>query len=133
MTNTEKRLSNIETALLKLMEKKPTAWQKLWNRIKPHIIPFILGMIFGGLLTQSIPFVQTSLEHQAALGGAAIPFPSGKPSPSLSALLPSDWNEEKSDSSLTSTSALLLPDNQQADAGQAASTKLFRRLVRPIP
>jgi len=77
------------------------------NWITPHIMPFILGMILGGLLPLQISFVsqrQTSIEHQAAQGGAVVPFqltqskltqPNGSPLQVPSTLPPSDLNEEK--------------------------------------
>ena len=39
----------MESILLKLMEEKPSTSRKFWNGIKPHIVPFILGAILGGL------------------------------------------------------------------------------------
>jgi len=125
MTNTEKRLSDIEAILRTLTEKKRSTFQKIWTWIKPYLVPFVLGMILGGLSTYS--FVS---QQQAASGGAAIPFPSGKPSPSLSALPPSDSNEETADSSSMSTFALPSQVNPAADNGQTRSTKLFRTLTR---
>jgi len=119
--------------------KQPSTIRRFWNRAKPSIIPFILGMILGGFAAYSaavcgLPSVvsQTSLEKQAALGGAVIPFPSGNPSPSLSASPPSDSNVGTADSSLTTPSEPPLLNSPQADNGQTPSTRLFRPLIRQI-
>jgi hypothetical protein len=117
---TAKRLSDIEDVLRKLTEKKPSTFQKLWNGIMPYIIPFILGVIVGVFCSQSL------LERQAASGGAAIPFLNGSLSPSPSTLPPNDSKAEPADSSSMNTSALPLPANPAADAGQTTSTRFYR-------
>jgi hypothetical protein len=119
------RLSNLEDILLKLTEKKPSWLRQIWNWIKPSLVPFILGMIVGGLVSP-IPFSsQPAHEHQAALGGAAIPFQSGNPSPRLSSLPPSDSKAEGSDSLLTNISEPPLQANPQAVDGQTTSTRFY--------
>ena len=135
--NTETRLAEIEETLRQLTTKKPSAVRNLWNWCKPYIIPFVLGMIVGGLFVNvpisAIPVAnrQTSiLEHQAALGGAAIPFPSGSPSPSPSALPLIDWMEEPTDLSSTSISEEPSPNNPQADSGRTPSTRFYRLPLR---
>jgi hypothetical protein len=137
MTNKdmEKRFSDIEGILLKLMEEKPSMIQKLWDQFKPYIIPFILGMMVG-TIGQPLSFVyrpQATTEQQAALGGAVIPFQNSSPSPSPLVLPPKDSTAEWSGSSLTNIFEPPLPANRQADNGQTTSTKLFRRLVRLTP
>jgi hypothetical protein len=140
-TKTEQRLSEIENALLKLAEerKKPSRIRQLWNWGKPYIIPFILGMMFAQLFPmlpltfspQPVIEQKMTLEQQAALGGAAIPFPNGKPSPTLSASPPENSKTEPTSASWTKTSAPPLPANPRADNGQKISTGLFRRQSRP--
>jgi hypothetical protein len=147
-TKTEKRLSEIESMLLKLVEEreKPSrigvaTLRRLWKWGKPYIIPFILGMLFGQLV--SLPFTftpqpvieqRTTLEQQAALGGAVIPFPSGNSSPMLSTSPPK--NSEGYEPPTESTASMwkkvsepLLPSNPQADTGQTNSQKSFRRTL----
>jgi len=139
--NTEKRLSDIEDMLLKLVEEraKPSRLRQLWNRGKPYIIPFILGMIVGGaavsllLAAGNFPAPQATLKHQAAMGGAVIPFPNGKPSPMPSAPPPQNSTTESTASSWTNPYEPPLPANPQADNGLTESTRLFRRLTRPTP
>ena len=138
-TKTEKRLSDIEGILRQLAEEraKPSRIRRLWNWGKPYIIPFILGMIVGSAAVSLLPTADShlpspsTLEQQAATGGAVIPFPSGKPSPSLlvSPLIGS--TKEPSGSSLTSPFEPPSPANPQADNGLTESTRLFRRLTRP--
>jgi hypothetical protein len=132
-TDIEKRFSDIDEILLKLMEKEPSTFQKIWNWAKPFIIPFILGAIFSGLIQQQIPFTlntRTTIEQQAATGGAAIPFPSGSPLPSPSAPPPEDWKAGQTAASLTNTSEPPSPPSPLADKGQTKSTRLFRPLFR---
>ena len=88
-TKTEKRLSDIEGILQKLVEErqKPSRIRQLWNWGKPHIIPFTFGVIVGMLSAavcglpsavntpQPVIGQKTTLEQQAATGGAAVPFP----------------------------------------------------------
>ena len=135
MTDLEKRLSDIETVLRILTEKKPSALQKIWTWCKPYLVPFILGMIVGGLTfggQWQLPNVVQNIEKQAALGGAAIPFPSGNPLPSPSPLPPGDSTAESTASSLMSTSAEPSPSSPQADGGKTKLTRSFRPLIRRI-
>jgi len=151
MTNKEmeKRFSDIEGILLKLMEgieerpqKNFAAVSKLPSAvlhwIKPYVIPFILGVIVG-IFSAAVFTPQTPIEQQAALGGAVIPpfsnwiQPNGSPSPGPLYSPPRDSTVGWRDSSLTNISEPPLPANRQADNGQATSTKLFKRLVRPMP
>ena len=137
MTNKdmEKRFSDIEGILLKLTEEKPSGIRKFWDRFKPYIVPFILGMMVGnfGQVWSFVYRPQTPIEQQAALGGAVIPFPNGNPSPSFLALPPKDSTVERNGSSLTNISEPPLPPNRQADNGQTRSTRLFRLPLRPTP
>jgi hypothetical protein len=155
-TKTEKRLSDIEDVLLKLMEaeeRRQTADNKPQQSdgrsslassaasllkpaalLLPYIIPFILGMMVGylmfgttGNLLPPAFDTRTTIEQQAARGGAAIPFPSGNPSPTL-------WSppQENSKTELTaslwmSTSEPPLPNSPQVDNGQTNSQRSFRR------
>ena len=139
MTNKEieKRLSDIDDILRTLAEKKngsflSAAFCRLWAAVSKYIIPFVLGIIAGSVWQPPVLFQQqpATLEQQAALGDAAIPFPSGKPSPMPATPLPKDSNREPSGSSWTSPSELPLPANRQADAGQTTSTRLFKPLIR---
>jgi len=138
MTDLEKRISDMETILLKLLEKEPSALQRIWTWCKPYLVPFILGMILGGLTfggCGKIPTLfntLTTIEKQAALGGAAIPFPSGNPLPSPSPLPPGDSTAESTASSLMSTSAEPSPSSPQADGGKTKLTRSFRPLIRRI-
>ena len=133
--DTEKRLSDIENMLRKSTQNNSTTVCRplfavfIW--LKPYVIPFFLGMIIGNFA--AVVFApQPTLEQQAALGGAVIPFPNGSPSPSPSYLPPKDSKAGANGSSWKNTSELPSPVNRPADNGQAASTRLFRRLVRPI-
>jgi len=128
------RVSDLEEAVLKLMDEQCP------HRIKQSIIPFIFGMMIGGIGMTLLPSAcstrtaieqKTTFEQQAALGGAAIPFPSGKPSPNVLNVLPKDSKAEPADCSLTNTSEPPLPSSLQADDGQKESTRFFRRLGRP--
>jgi len=143
MTKTRKELEQQNAELLELLRlattPKPSKVQQFWTWCKPYLVPFILGAMLGGVVAYSaavsgLPSVvsQTSLEQKAALGGAAIPFRSGNPLPSLLALPPSDSNMGTADSSLTSTSEPPLPPNLQADNGQTPSTRFYRPLIRRI-
>jgi hypothetical protein len=133
----EKRLSDLESILLKLTEKKPSKLRKFWNWIKPYVIPFILGMMVGNI-GQLLPTwfdTRTANKQQAVQGGAAPPFskwvqPNGSPSPSPSTSLPGNSTTESTASSLTNTSELPSPPSRQADDGQKKSTRLFKRLGR---
>ena len=139
MTNIdlEKRFSDIETILRKLMAdnvggRKPTALSAALNWSKPYIVPFVFGAILGFLIS-FVSQPQTTSQHQtiqqqAALGGAVIPFPNGSLSPSPLALLPNDSNVGTADSSLTNSSELPLHVSRPADAGQTNSMRLFRPL-----
>jgi hypothetical protein len=57
MTNKEfeKRMSDMETVLLKLMEEKPGILRQYWNRVKSGIIPFVLGVMVGSIMGQCLP------------------------------------------------------------------------------
>ena len=134
----ENRFSVIEGMLLKLTEEKPSKIQSLWNWGKPYIIPFVIGVIVGVLITNLLPLTtnHSTLERQAAQGGAAVPpftkstQSNASPLPSPSNSLPGDWIEGIVDSPSMSISAPPLPSNPQADAGQVPSTRLFRPLIR---
>jgi hypothetical protein len=133
----ETRVAELERLLLKQTEKKPSRTQQCWNRVKPYIIPFILGMMLGTALSATAYRLHptaspTTLEQQAALGGAAIPFPSVSPLPMLSALPQDNSTTESTASKWMSPSEPPLPDNPPADDGLTNSTRLFRRLARPI-
>jgi hypothetical protein len=130
MNNTEKRLCDIETILRMLVEerRKLSRIGQLWNRWKSHLIPFILGMILGGVAANCLlPSAQPTLEQQAALGGAAIPFPSGSPSPMLSTSPPEISEAESTASSLMNISEPPLPPSPPAESGQMNSQRSFRR------
>ena len=105
--------------------------QKFWKWLKP----FLLGVIIGYFVLPSsfVSFPQTTIERQAALGGAAIPFPSGSPSPTLSASPPKNSKAGATAYSWMNISAPPLPGNPQADNGQTQSTRLFRPLNRRTP
>ena len=112
--------------------RTPSTFQRfsMWRH---SFIPYMLGVIMGSFTMQLIAFVrqpQPTPVYQAAQGGAAIPFPSGSPSPMLSAWPPGNSKAESTASSLTKTSELPLPGNLQADNGQTKSTRLFRPLIR---
>jgi hypothetical protein len=143
MTNKDivQRLAGIDEILLKLIEEreKPSSLLKIWQWIKPYIIPFVLGMITGNFCQAPILFApqpQTSIEQQAALGGAAIPpfsnwtQQSGSPSPGLATLPPENLMKESNDFSSMSTSALSLPVNRPADAGQTTLPRLLNPRTR---
>ena len=132
-TELEKRLSDMETAILEMMENR--APRTFWDWVKPYILPFIFGTILGVFWQPQMPFAfpsQPTIEQQAASGGAAIPFPSGSPFPSLSSLPPGDSRAEPTASSLTSTYEPPSPSNPQADAGQTTSARSSRLLLRRI-
>ena len=145
MTNKdmEKRFSDIEGILLKLTEEKPSGIRKFWDRFKPYIVPFILGMMVGTFsaavcgLPSAVFTPQTPIEQQAALGGAVIPFPNGNPSPSPLYALPRDSKAERNGGvqtpSLTNISEPPSPPNPPVDNGQTRSTRLFRLPLRPTP
>ena len=126
------RISAIEELLQQLTQKKPSLLRRLVNWCKPFIIPFILGMLVGGI---AVPIALQGKaanfsQQQAALGGAVIPFPSVSPSPSLSALPLIDSMQEPSGCTSTSTSEESSPSNPQADAGQTTSIRFYRTLRR---
>jgi len=132
----EKRFSDIEAILRKLVEPKPSMFRQFWDWAKPYIVPFIFGVIVGGLtfggqwqLPNVVP-PRTTIEHQAAQGGAAIPFPNGNLSPVPLTLPLGDWSEEIADSPSMSLFEEPSPSNPQADAGQTRSTRFYRPLFR---
>ena len=57
MNSTEKRLADIETILRMLIKdrEKQSTVRQLWNWAKPSIIPFILGMMIGGVGWHALP------------------------------------------------------------------------------
>ena len=125
------------------MATRPSVFRRLWEWATPYIstflttaIVFALGMLTMAIIANYSPLTtKTTLEHQAAIGGAVIPFPNASPLPSPWNSLPGDWTVlllegEIVDSPLTNTSAPPLPSNPQADAGQAPSTRLLRPLIR---
>jgi len=134
----ENRFSQIEDLLLKLTEEKPSMLRSIWNWCKPYIIPFIIGMMIGGLIGYSFTTINSPTEQQAVQGGTVIPFPI---SPQLSELtLPSHLNLPQTDSNreiagtpLMNTSELPSPNSPQVYAGQANSVRLLRPLIRRIP
>ena len=91
-----------------------------------------------------VPVVTSTLEQQAAAGGAVIPFPSVSPSPPPLTTPPSDlWEpspteeaeeeEELNGCTSTNTSEESSPSSPQADSGQTTSTRFYRtprRLIR---
>ena len=111
-------------------------------------ILLMLGFGIGKFVNIPAPTIpvatqQTStLEQQAAAGGAAIPFPSVSPSPPPLTTPPSDsWEpspteeaeEELNGCTSTNTSEESSPSSPQADAGQTTSTRFYRtprRLIR---
>ena len=154
-----------EKAQLIAERNKPSMFRNSWNWAKPYIIPFIFGVIVGGLVVSipipTMPFVSqqsakleqqapvvATLEQQAALGGAAVPFPSVSPSPPPLNSPPSDWSMEEAmeenmeenreemeqsepiDSSLTTTSESPSPSSPQADSGETPSTRYYRLPLR---
>ena len=124
----ETRFTTLEALLLKLTEKKPSALQRFWQWSKPYIIPFILGMLLGGLIIGIG-------KQQAASGGAASPFSVLKPSsgsrlPMLSSMPPDNSRAEWSDSSWKSNSEPPLQANPVADNGQTTSTGSSRVPIR---
>ena len=162
MTTTE-----MQELLLKLLAERnrPSMFRQFWDRCKPHIITIILVMIVCGqfvyIATQAKPVanqqsakleqqapVVATLEQQAALGGAAVPFPSVSPSPPPLNSPPSDWSMEEAmeenmeenreemeqsepiDSSLTTTSESPSPSSPQADSGETPSTRYYRLPLR---
>ena len=82
MTKTNQELENrIAELEAELEAQLRPVFRQFWDRCKPHIIPFVLGMIVVGLFVNipalPIPFVSqpsAKLEQQAAAGGAVIPF-----------------------------------------------------------
>jgi hypothetical protein len=148
ITNKElaKQFSDMQEILRRMTEKKPSKIRQLWNFCKPYIIPFVFGMLFGHFVSMPFAFSpqptiehKTTLEQQAAQGGAAIPFPSGNPSPTLSTPPPEnstalgDRREtaetQSTASSLTKISEPPSLPNPQADNGQTNSQKSFRRTL----
>jgi len=138
MTKKELEQQNAELLenLRQLMaeNEKPSAFKKFWNWGKPYIIPFILGMILGlvvGIGGQSIPLgnlTPLTIEKQAALGGAVIPFPNVSPSPSHSTSPQGNSPAESTASSLTNTCAPPSPPSLQVDDGQ----RILRRSYSPL-
>jgi len=104
----------------------------LWFWVAMMLIGFWIVSYLPSCSTAPAPSPVTTIEHQAALGGAAIPFPSVTPSPMPSEPPLGDWNAATADSPSMSPSELPLPDSPQADAGQTRSTRLFRPLLRRI-
>ena len=119
-------------ALIAVLQE-PSTVQKYWDWCKPYIIPFVIGVIVGVLITNHLPLTtnHSTFERQAAIGGAAIPFPNASPLPSPLNSLPGDWIEESADTPFTRVSDETLPSNPQADNGQESSQGLYRiRLLR---
>ena len=136
------------------MATRPSVFRQLWEWLTPHIVPVIIGVIFGMLLTgmlfdsrsplatlttnHSPLTTKTTLEHQAAIGGAAIPpfsilaQPNASPLPSLWNSPPGDWIEEIADTPFTNTSSEeASPSSPQVGSGQANSLELYpTRLLR---
>jgi len=136
---TKKELENLVAELRAELatSKQPSTIRQFWTWYKPYLVPFILGAMFGGAVAYSatvcgLPSAvsSTTLEHQAALGGAAIPFRSGNPSPSLLASPPENSKTESTASTLMSTSEPPLPPNPRADNGQIPSTRFYRLPLR---
>jgi len=136
---TKKELENLVTELRAQLvtSTQPSTIRQCWNWAIPSIIPFILGMILGGFVAYSVAVCglpsanfPTTLEQQAALGGAAIPFPSGNPSPSLWTSLPKNSTKESTASLWMNTSEPPLPRNPRADNGQPPSTRFYRLPLR---
>ena len=126
----DNRFATLEALLLKLTEKKPSTIRKLWNWLKPYLVPFLLGMLFGIVAISVFPTHQ-----KAALGGAAVPpsqwtqrSDSPSPSPWNSPL--GDWMLEPNDSLSMKISEPPLQANPQADAGQTKSITSSRPLTR---
>jgi len=78
----EDRFTKLESILTALTEPKPSAAARLWQWSKPYrpLICLILGIIIGANLSCLLPpasclLTPNTLTHQAATGGAAIPFP----------------------------------------------------------
>jgi len=137
----ENRLATFEKLLLARIEVKPSTVRKFWDWAKPYIVPFIFGVIVGGMFvnipTPAFPLVSKissnstpKLEQQAASGGAAIPFPSESPLPSPLTPPPGYLIEEMTDSSLTSISEEPSPPVPQVDNGQRTSRRYSRPLLR---
>ena len=130
------------------MATRPSVFRRLWDWATPYTVPFIVGVIFGMLLTgvlfdsrsplatlttnHSPLTTKTTLEHQAAIGGAAIPFPNASPLPSPWNSPPGDWIEESADTPFTNTSSEeASPSSPQVGNGQENSQELYRiRLLR---
>jgi hypothetical protein len=130
----KKRIAELEAALLTLAEPKPSRTRQLWNRVKPYLIPFILGVIVGTTLSAAscrlLPAsFSTTLEHQAATGGAVIPFGNASPSPMLSSEPQGIWTTELIDLSLTNESEPPSQPSPQADNGQESSQESSRRTL----
>ena len=137
----ELRLQNTQLTEMvrQLLEakQKPSVLLQWWNRCKSYIIPIILVMIvcgqFAYIAIQTKPIANqqsTILEHQAAVGGAAVPFPSVSPLPPLLTSPPENLIEEPSDSMSTNTSEESSPNNPQADSGQKTSERYYRLPLR---
>jgi hypothetical protein len=138
MTNNDidKRIATIEQMLFQFVEeqKKPSMIRKCYNWIKPYLVPFILGMMIGGI-TVSLPsmFRPSSAIDQAVSGGTAIPFPSDALSPSLSTLPPRDSTEESTPSWWMNSYEPPLLDSPPADNGQTNSIESFNMPGHPKP
>jgi len=132
----EQMNAELQASLRQLLEakEKPFKIVQFWNWFKHYIIPLIVGMIVGlfiahysSLTTNHLPL--TTIEQQAASGGAAIPFPSGTPSPTPSTSLPQDSTAESTASSWMSTFEPPSPSNPQADSGQTNSQRSYRQTL----
>jgi len=62
-------------ALIAVLQK-PSKVRKYWDWCKPYIIPFIIGVMVGVLITNHSPLTtnHSTIERQAAQGGAAVPL-----------------------------------------------------------
>jgi hypothetical protein len=113
---------------------------------KNELVQFVMMLITGAMLIFVFGFYigkescqhrqtessSTTLEQQAALGGAAIPFPSDNPSPT-----PSNLPQRTSTAGATAASSTNIfeppsPSSQQADSGQQDSTRYSRPLLRRV-
>jgi len=134
---TKKELENLVAELQTQLaaSKQPSTIRRFWTWCKPYLVPFILGALLGSIVTYSavcgLPSAISTLEQQAALGGAVIPFPSGNSSPSLLALPLKNSKAESTAPLWMSTSEPPLQGSPQADNGQRTSTRSFGRPIRP--
>ena len=129
----------IHAKIYKLERSRASMIQRFWAWCKQNYQTLVVSILLSLLIVTNVPnpiryFVDkpqpTTIEQQAAQGGAVVPFWNDKPSPVPLKSPPENLKRERIGSPSMSTSDSPLPPNPQADNGQKESTRSFRPLIR---